>query len=338
MLSIEVEPLALPDATGLVQRLFTDNSLAAATPDVFEETARTLDCIPFYIHHVVSALLKNPASLQQPVTMQAVNAVIDHGVHSSDNPWDLQHCEERTQAYHGQQRAECLALLDAVERGDETLASFIATPEASVPYQSRAPSCRGKRAIEQGRESYYELCEPLMRLCMEVKKQRGEPVSLFVDFLRIWYTQPELKTMLRDPDVIHRLGLRYLERALLLAQETSTDPKHIATYKELTQASANAQTQDVISLIKELAAVGADANASWLRFGIALIRSLKKNNVPITEEVAQAWTHAVVNLVQTYIDNPNNKSLLALASEERKLFELAASAAQSVIDGAPRLN
>lgn len=114
MLSIEVEPLALPDATGLVQRLFTDNSLAAATPDIFEETARTLDCIPFYIHHVVSALLKNPASLKQPVTMQAVNAVINHGIHSSDNPWDLQHYEERTLAYYGQQRAECLALLDAV--------------------------------------------------------------------------------------------------------------------------------------------------------------------------------------------------------------------------------
>ena len=55
------------------------------------------------------------------------------------------------------------------------------------------------RAIEQGRESYYELCEPLMRLCMEVKKQRGEPVSLLVDMLRIWYTEDQLKAVPDDP-------------------------------------------------------------------------------------------------------------------------------------------
>ena len=114
MLSIEVAPLLLPDAASLVKRLFTDNRLSAATPDVYAQTALAVDCIPFYIHHVVSALLKNPASLQKPLDMQAVNAVISHGIHSSDNPWDLQHYEERTLAYYGKQRPECLALLDAV--------------------------------------------------------------------------------------------------------------------------------------------------------------------------------------------------------------------------------
>jgi len=114
MLSIEVAPLLLADAARLVERLFTDNGLKAAAPALYEETAQAVDCIPFYIHHVVSALLKNPASLRQPVDAQAVNAVISHGIHSSDNPWDLQHYEERTLAYYGPQRDECLALLDAV--------------------------------------------------------------------------------------------------------------------------------------------------------------------------------------------------------------------------------
>jgi len=114
MLAIEVEPLTLTDATSLVQRLFADNGLPVTSPAVYEETAKTLDCIPFYIHHVVSALLKNPASKSQPLDMVAVHAVIDHGIHSSDNPWDLQHYEERTQDYYQTQRAECLALLDAV--------------------------------------------------------------------------------------------------------------------------------------------------------------------------------------------------------------------------------
>ena len=80
-----------------------------------------MDCIPFYIHHVVSALLKNPASLRQPVDGQAVSAVISRSLHSSDNPWDLQHYEDRTLAYYGPQRAECLALLDAVASSADAL-------------------------------------------------------------------------------------------------------------------------------------------------------------------------------------------------------------------------
>jgi DNA-binding transcriptional ArsR family regulator len=44
-----------------------------------------------------------------------------------------------------------------------------------------------------GRESFYELREPLMRFCLEVKKQRGEPIHLFVEFLRLWYTRTQLQ-------------------------------------------------------------------------------------------------------------------------------------------------
>jgi tetratricopeptide (TPR) repeat protein len=53
-----------------------------------------------------------------------------------------------------------------------------------------------------GRESFYEMRETLMRFCLEVKKQRGEPIQLFVDFLRIWYTKEEL---------LQRLGLTVAE-------------------------------------------------------------------------------------------------------------------------------
>ena len=44
------------------------------------------------------------------------------------------------------------------------------------------------RADQAGRESYYELREPLMRISREVKKLRGEPTRLFVEFLRVWYS------------------------------------------------------------------------------------------------------------------------------------------------------
>lgn len=43
----------------------------------------------------------------------------------------------------------------------------------------------------RGRESLYELAEPLMRLASEVKEKRRKPLRLLVNFLRIWY-RPEV--------------------------------------------------------------------------------------------------------------------------------------------------
>lgn len=52
-------------------------------------------------------------------------------------------------------------------------------------------------ANQRGRESLYEISEPLMRICVEVKdNQRLQPLRLLVDFLRVWYDDQELKTRL----------------------------------------------------------------------------------------------------------------------------------------------
>ena len=121
MLSVEVEPLSRIDATDLVRRLMTDNGRQAASPDLYEATALALDCMPYYIHHVVSALLRQPVANSTPLAWETISAVITHGIHSSDNPWDLQHYEARTLAYYGTQRAACLALLDAVAAASTAL-------------------------------------------------------------------------------------------------------------------------------------------------------------------------------------------------------------------------
>lgn len=52
---------------------------------------------------------------------------------------------------------------------------------------------------ESGRESFYELREPLMRLTFEVKMNRGETIPLFLDFLRLWYPPENLDPSAVDP-------------------------------------------------------------------------------------------------------------------------------------------
>jgi tetratricopeptide (TPR) repeat protein len=65
-----------------------------------------------------------------------------------------------------------------------------------------------------GRDAYYELAEPLMRLALEVKNQRNGHVRLFLDFLRHWYAHPELVDLLARTPAEHAVEREYLRWAL----------------------------------------------------------------------------------------------------------------------------
>ncbi|WP_295453149.1 ArsR family transcriptional regulator [uncultured Thiodictyon sp.] len=55
------------------------------------------------------------------------------------------------------------------------------------------------QAAQRGRESLYEIAEPMMRICVEVKEnQKHGPLRVLVDFLRVWYDGRELNARLSD--------------------------------------------------------------------------------------------------------------------------------------------
>jgi tetratricopeptide (TPR) repeat protein len=90
-------------------------------------------------------------------------------------------------------------------------------------------------SVSVGRESYYELREPLMRLCGEVKKQRGDPIRLLVDFLRIWYSREELEQhlnlILLEPDAA--LEREYVLHTLGTFRDGVEDPLKVACLRDL---------------------------------------------------------------------------------------------------------
>ncbi|MEO8496801.1 MAG: ArsR family transcriptional regulator, partial [Planctomycetota bacterium] len=69
-------------------------------------------------------------------------------------------------------------------------------------------------SAKRGRESLYELSEPLMRLAMELKENRGGPVRLIVDFLRVWYSREELQNRLRSLSDTERMERIHVESAI----------------------------------------------------------------------------------------------------------------------------
>lgn len=79
------------------------------------------------------------------------------------------------------------------------------------------------RSTSIGRDSYYELTEPLMRIALEVKKQREGPVRLFLDFLRYWYTRDELVERITYVQPHSILEHEYLQRVLETDNDQSDD-------------------------------------------------------------------------------------------------------------------
>ncbi len=82
-----------------------------------------------------------------------------------------------------------------VRVADVSRASFIGSTTASAQLESLC-KLGHLHSFQIGEDRYYELREPLMRLSFEVKKHRGKPIGLLLDFLRLWYSPAELKQKL----------------------------------------------------------------------------------------------------------------------------------------------
>jgi tetratricopeptide (TPR) repeat protein len=104
-------------------------------------------------------------------------------------------------------------------------------------------------AEQNGRESFYEMRDVLMRLCLEVKKQRGQWVEIFVEFLKIWYPLAErkhqLELMLGTSQYIKD---EHLERALL----SDEDPCFVSSQRDLQRALKEQQQLLATETLEEL--------------------------------------------------------------------------------------
>jgi tetratricopeptide (TPR) repeat protein len=120
----------------------------------------------------------------------------------------------------------------------------------------------------RGRESLYELAEPLMRLSMQVKDTRDhQPLDLIVDFLRIWYEREELEQRIAgiSPAAPSR---EYLTAALAKLQPGEPDLRrqllcHALEDIDLEHCDA-AQIADLRAL-----AVDAGQPSDWLNYAKA---------------------------------------------------------------------
>jgi tetratricopeptide (TPR) repeat protein len=154
-----------------------------------------------------------------------------------------------------------------------------------------------------GREAFYELTEPLLRICVEAKTHRERPLHLLVDFIRYWFSREELEHILFDA------GDRNPGRSYFLAalKEYDTSDAHAHLNPEIAalcstlslnkgtqeQMRTQAQELEVISKIAEDWSHYTRA-LTWLDRGEEAIPILEKqleqhpDNVEILRDLACA--------------------------------------------------
>ena len=124
------------------------------------------------------------------------------------------------------------------------------------------------QSISLGRESYYELREPLMRLCIEVKKHQGEMIRLLVDFLRFWYSQVELQQRLAMLPPEAALERQYVLYALREADEAE-DPRVAACLRDYTSYVEQQDFEGALRAAEDLVEIRGHAQ-DWIDLGWCL--------------------------------------------------------------------
>ena len=256
------------------------------------------------VHHLAEGNPRIYIIFAQFLTQESLDELVQAFMHTLDEL--TPYYQARMKELPGQQRKilEFLIQYRGAARVKEIAKHCFITHQVC---SSQLKQLRDKSYVvskEIGRDSFYELAEPLMRICMEVKQQQGQPISLFVELLRIWYSEPQLKEFLRS-DSSTTLQSEYIQRAIEAGKSGNTDPKVQAVEAAFDDSLKCANWRDGVKIIDELTALGTDSAA---RETLLLICLLLQNNHPLAED-----RHAFMRLATAFCDrlsasNPPNVS------------------------------
>ena len=124
---------------------------------------------------------------------------------------------------------------------------------------------------KRGKDSFYEIAEPLMRLCVEVKHQRGRPLKLVAKFLRAWFPESKLSEGLAQHAISPSSRSDQYRASAVDADNAFEKVIQGELKKEIQQQLNKGQYDEALELASELQCVD-PLSANVLNFNVAYHR------------------------------------------------------------------
>jgi hypothetical protein len=152
MFTEDVSPLAFEDACALARGLLAGEGIVVENGEgLGEAIARSVDCFPYYIHHVVDALRWTKESR----TVERVNEIVSANLCDDANRWDMAHYRERIDTYYsGVEQTLALGILDELAATDIPLPLRELLDRLDVQGTSQEPELGRKVLMLLGRDHY----------------------------------------------------------------------------------------------------------------------------------------------------------------------------------------
>jgi tetratricopeptide (TPR) repeat protein len=147
------------------------------------------------------------------------------------------------------------------------------------------------RVTRIGRESYYELNEPLLRICVETRVHDGKPIRLLVEFLRYWFARQELEQKLTGTEIDvpeHAYFIAALEEYDNEEGHVHLSPDVSRLCQALSRAIFSGKKDEITSAALELAQVSKIAE-DWIHYtkGVSYSKSFEGALETLQAAVAQ---------------------------------------------------
>ena len=177
--------------------------------------------------------------------------------------------------------------------------------------------------MRSGRNTFCELSEPLMRICIEVKDNKTQHFRLFVEFLRHWFTTRELErrhAAFRDNDRTPDLDRVHIEEAVRCSVADKHGPFVEALYAEAKRCK-DAGDYAGLATIQETLAQDNGSAGDYCNWVYALVESGDaKSAIAAGQEGAQRYPeNATLQFRLTYAYFMEDRFTEALAAIDRAI-------------------
>ena len=246
------------------------------------------------IHHLAAGNHRAYVVLYDFLDKQSLDDLIDPFMHMVDDLTPYYQDKMRRLAPAQRKIAEFLCHRASPATVKEIASQCLMSQQTAAKQIGELASIGFLNKIPMGRQTFCELTEPLMRICIEVKDNRTEHFGLFVEFLRHWFSAKEIEHRMSVLDgsghaaVLDRLHLR---EALRCIRRDAKEPFVSALRIEARRCYENRDYRGLAAIREEIKLKGDTERPIGLHWYIHSLREAGKY-----AEALSAATEALAEL------------------------------------------